>query len=90
VGRERNGWWPPVLTSGHRDKEGEPTWGGDDRWPLAPSCSPRGERYHREQSGMRDWVTVLGSQNRNGPLTGGPGPVKNIISNFQTPLKLAN
>jgi hypothetical protein len=34
-------------------------------------------------------VTVSGGQNRNEPLTGGPG-YANIFSNFQTPLKLAN
>jgi hypothetical protein len=32
-----------------------------------------------EQSGTWDWLTIPGGQNGNGPLTGGPGPVKSIF-----------
>jgi hypothetical protein len=58
---------------------GQPTWGGDDRQPPVPSCSPRGEHGHQEQGDVRDQATVSGSQNRNGPLTGGPDLVKYIF-----------
>jgi hypothetical protein len=43
---ERNGRWPPVVTSGHRDKGASPH-------VAAPRGSMRGEGGHREQSRAR-------------------------------------
>jgi hypothetical protein len=74
------------VQSSDKEGGGQPTWCGDDhRQPV----TVRGERGHREQGGAQDRTTVPGGQNGNGPPTGGPAQ-QNIISNFQTPLKLAN
>jgi hypothetical protein len=75
------------VMSGAGIRGEQSTWGDDDRWPPAPSRTPRGERGHQEQGSTRDRVTVPGSQNGNGPLIGGPGLVIYIFkfpNNTQT------
>jgi hypothetical protein len=63
--------------SRHRDKGASPR----GRRRPAPSGSPHGEHGHWEQGGLWDQVTILGSQNGNGPLTSRPGPVKKFFQN---------